>query len=91
MEAFLFQVCQPESEAAHVVHLDQVRWPDVLERLEALGPLLVEGLLLLVIPTLLQVVVVLLLIKPEVKEVMQPQFFLILVQLVLCPPEWTGG
>jgi len=69
LEPFLFQASQLESVAALVVYLDQVRWPDVQERLEAPDPLLVEQLLLLLDPLSLPVAVVSLVIGPEEKEV----------------------
>ncbi len=68
-----------------------MKWPDVQERLEALGPPLVEGLLLLVIPILLPVAVVLLVKKPEVKEEAEPRLFFILAQLAPCLLEWPEG
>jgi hypothetical protein len=49
-----------------------VKYPDVQEHLQAPGPPLVEGLLLLVIPTLLQVAEVLLARAPELQEAEQP-------------------
>jgi hypothetical protein len=69
LEPFLFQASQLEPIAALVVHLDQVRWPDVQERLEALDPLLVEQFLLLLDPLSSPVAVVSLVIGPEEKEV----------------------
>jgi hypothetical protein len=69
LEPFLFQASQLEPIAVLVVHLDQVRWPDVQERLEALDPLLVEQLLLLLDPLSSPVAVVSLVIGPEEKEV----------------------
>jgi hypothetical protein len=77
LESFLFQVSQPELEVALFVHLDQVRWPNIQERLEAPCPLLVEELLLLVDPNLLPDVVILLVIELEVKEVEPPRLFVV--------------
>ncbi len=67
-----------------------MKWPDVQERLEASGPPLVEGLLLLVVPTFPQVGVVLLVIEPEVEEAEQPRVFVALAQLVCPLLEWPA-
>jgi hypothetical protein len=61
--------------AALVVHLNQVKWPNIQEHVKALCPLLVEDLLLLLDPTLPPAVVILLVIEPEVKEVEPPRLF----------------
>jgi predicted metal-dependent enzyme (double-stranded beta helix superfamily) len=69
LEPFLFQASQLDSVTALVVHLDQVRWPNVQERLEAPDPLLVEQLLLLLDPISSPVAVFSLVIGPEEEQV----------------------
>ena len=90
LEPFLFQASQLESVAALVVYLDQVRWPNVQERLEALDPLQVEQLLLLLDPILPPVAVFLLVTNAEEKEVAPPGLLLVQAQLAPRPLEWSG-
>jgi hypothetical protein len=68
-----------------------VKWPDVQEHLEAPCPLLVKQLFLLLNPILLPIVVILLVIEPEVKEVKPPRLFGVFVQLTPLPLEYPGG
>jgi hypothetical protein len=91
LEALFFQASQPVYGVALVVHLDQVKGPDVQKCLKACHPMVDNDLLLLVIPIVLPAVMGCLVMNLWVEELEHPQIFVTLAQLAPHLLEWPQG
>jgi hypothetical protein len=88
LEAFFLQVSQPEPCESLLVHLNQVKWPNIKKPLEACHCQVDDLLGLLVVLVILPAVVGYLALSPREVEEECPQIFFISDRVVCLLPEW---